>query len=78
MKFKDLKFKPHPNMVGVQAVVEDKISVVKTPFSYGSENGLYECGCQVNGEWVIEGWCSPEDVEAFIKKYLDKADTIFN
>jgi hypothetical protein len=45
--FKDLEFKPHPNhMGGVQAIAEFDngfgASIVKTPYTYGGKEGLYE------------------------------------
>jgi hypothetical protein len=45
--FKDLEFKPHPNhMGGVQAIAEFDngfgASIVKTPYTYGGKDGLYE------------------------------------
>ena len=45
--FKDLEFRPHPNhMGGVQATEKFDngygVSVVKTPYSYGGKDGLYE------------------------------------
>jgi len=47
MKFQDLEFKPHlSSMGGVQAVkmFENgyRVSVIKTIFSYGGKEGLYE------------------------------------
>jgi hypothetical protein len=45
--FKDLEFRPHPNhMGGVQAIAEFDngfgASIVKTPYTYGGKDGLYE------------------------------------
>ena len=45
--FKDLEFKEHPNHLGgVQAVITFDngygASIVKTPYSYGGDRGLYE------------------------------------
>ncbi len=45
--FKDLEFKPHPgHMGGVQAIEKFDngygVSVVKTPYTYGGRDGLYE------------------------------------
>jgi len=44
--FNDLKFKPHPHVDGViSRIVFDNgfgASVVKTDFSYGGKDGLYE------------------------------------
>lgn len=45
--FKDLEFKSHPNHLGgVQALIEFEngygASVVKTPYTYGGDKGLYE------------------------------------
>lgn len=45
--FKDLEFRPHPNhMGGVQAIAKFDngfgASIVKTPYTYGGNDGLYE------------------------------------
>ena len=44
--FDDLQFNPHPNHLGgVQAVIKFEngygASVVKTPYTYGGDRGLY-------------------------------------
>ncbi len=44
--FKDLNFEPHPNGMGVQARFDFDngfgVSVVKGPYTYGGDKGLYE------------------------------------
>ena len=45
--FKDLEFNPHPgHLAGVQARIQFDngygASVVKTPYTYGGDKGLYE------------------------------------
>lgn len=47
--FNNLKFNPHPNhMGGVQAIIKFEngygVSVVRTPYTYGGDAGLYELG----------------------------------
>lgn len=46
MTFEQLDFKPHPNGDGVQARVFFEngygASVIRSPFSYGGSDGLYE------------------------------------
>jgi hypothetical protein len=45
-KFEDLEFDSHPVSLGVQAVMtfdnQYGVSVIKTPYSYGGDSGLYE------------------------------------
>jgi hypothetical protein len=55
MTFEELEFKPHRNdPTGVQARVDFPnkygASVIKTFFSYGSEDGLYELAVFHNGD----------------------------
>lgn len=46
MKFSDLDFKPHPRSLGIQAKTFFQngygASVIKTPYSYGGDEDLYE------------------------------------
>lgn len=45
-EFKDLEFKNHPTLSGIQAKMFFEngfgVSVVKSPLSYGGEKGLFE------------------------------------
>ena len=54
MNFSELKFKPHENHVdGVRARHDFKngygVSVIKTQYSYGGDEGLYELAVMKNG-----------------------------
>lgn len=44
--FNDLEFKPHPHGLGIQARVQFDngfgASIVKGPYTYGGDEGLYE------------------------------------
>ena len=74
MKFKDLKFKTHAKN-DVQAwekfVNGYEVSIIRNPFSYGGDNGLYEIGvykgllmCDpLNWGDDVKGWLTPEGVE---------------
>ena len=70
--FKDLVFKPHPNDLGVQAIIEfdngRSASVVCTPFSYGGKNGLYELAIFHNDEMVgdVHGWLTEDEVNEML------------
>jgi len=79
--FKDLEFKPHPgNMGGVQAIASFDngygASVVKTPYTYGGRDGLYELAV-LNNDGIaydtpitndVLGYLSEKDVtEVLIK-----------
>ncbi len=80
--FKDLEFKPHPNhMGGVQAIAEFDngfgASIVKTPYTYGGKDGLYELAVlNTNGHLTYDtpitndvlGYLTEQDVtEVLIK-----------
>jgi hypothetical protein len=79
--FKDLEFKPHPgHMGGVQAISTFDngygVSVVKTPYTYGGRDGLYELAV-LNNDGItydtpitndVLGYLSEQDVtEVLIK-----------
>jgi len=86
--FNDLKFDQHPNLGhadGVQARMNFDngfgVSVVKSPYSYGGENGLYELAVFKDGHihydnpvanGDVVGYLRPEDVSdamAVIQKF---------
>ena len=80
-EFKDLEFIPHSVGGGVQArITFDNgygASVVKTPYSYGGKNGLYELAVlSEDGEITyntditddVMGYLSPEDVTDIMSK----------
>ena len=81
MKFKDLKFIPHeidPN--GIQARHDFKngfgVSVIKTLFSYGRDNDLYEVGIMEDGRLTysteitqdVLGYQSEADIDEILKR----------
>jgi hypothetical protein len=80
--FKDLEFKPHPNnMGGVQAIERFEngygASIVKTPFSYGGKDGLYELAVFGNDGHIaydtpitndVLGYLSEQDVTEILIK----------
>lgn len=74
-QFKDLQFNTHPgHLVGVQARIQFEngygASVVKTPYTYGGKDGLYELAVIKNDEICYDtpitgdviGYLRPEDV----------------
>jgi hypothetical protein len=79
--FKNLDFKPHPNnMGGVQAIEKFDngygVSVVRTPYTYGGKDGLYELAVLDNDGITYDtpitndvlGYLSEQDVtEVLIK-----------
>ena len=78
-KFKDLKFKPHVIVNGVQARFhfDNKygVSVVKFNGSYGGSSGLYELAVLYKGDIDystsitddVIGWLKPEEVSKCVK-----------
>ena len=80
--FKDLNFNPHPNnMGGVQAIERFEngygASIVKTPYSYGGKDGLYELAVFGNDGHItydtpitndVLGYLSEQDVTEILIK----------
>ena len=79
--FNDLTFKTHPShMEGVQARITFEngygASVVKTPYTYGGDMGLYELAVFKDGEITyatpitddVIGYLRPEDVTDVMAK----------
>jgi hypothetical protein len=73
--FSDLRFNTHPMGVGVHALMDFDndygVSVVKTPYTYGGDRGLYELAVIKGGEihydnpvakGDVVGYLRPEDV----------------
>jgi hypothetical protein len=80
-QFKDLEFVKHPNHIeGVQArITFDNgygASVVKSPYTYGGDKGLYELAVFKDGEITyatpitddVIGYLRPEDVTDVMTK----------
>ena len=82
-KFTDIPFKETDHPDGVQAILKfgDKyeLSIVKSDFSYGGKNGLYEIGVFQGKEMVtlpgitedydsVKGFLSEDEVVGIIKK----------
>jgi len=80
-QFKDLEFVKHPNHIeGVQArITFDNgygASVVKSPYTYGGDKGLYELAIFKDGEITyatpitndVMGYLRPEDVTDVMTK----------
>ena len=79
--FNDLTFKTHPSHIeGVQARITFEngygASVVKTPYTYGGDRGLYELAVFKDGEITyatpitddVIGYLRPEDVTDVMAK----------
>ena len=74
-EFKDLRFNTHPMGVGVHSRMDFEngfgVSVVKTPYTYGGDTGLYELAVFKDGDihydnpvakGDVVGYLRPEDV----------------
>jgi hypothetical protein len=71
--FKHLEFNPHPNhMGGVQAVITFEngygASVVKTPYTYGGDRGLYELAVLGKDGHLTYNTPITDDVIGFLKE----------
>ena len=57
-EFKDLEFVPHPMGSGVQALIEFEnsygASIVRTPYTYGGGDGLYELAVFKDGQLTYD------------------------
>lgn len=84
--FSDLKFHTHPMGVGVRAVMKFEngycASVVKTPYTYGGRDGLYELAVlDSDGELTyetpvtsdVEGYLSEDDVTRLMEQIQNLA-----
>jgi|TARA_B100001094_G_C17789696_1_gene603756 hypothetical protein len=82
MKFEEIKFESTDVPNGVQALMqfgEYELSIVKSDFSYGGKQGLYEIGVFKDNEMVslpgiteehdtVKGFLSEDNVVGIIKK----------
>lgn len=82
MKFEEIKFESTDVPNGVQALMqfgEYELSIVKSDFSYGGKQGLYEIGVFKGNEMVslpgiteehdtVKGFLSEDNVVGIIKK----------
>ena len=71
--FKDLEFRPHPNhMGGVQAIAEFDngfgASIVKTPYTYGGKDGLYELAVFKDGQMHYDNAVANGDVVGYLRE----------
>lgn len=70
--FKDLEFKIHPNgaMIGVQARLDFDngygVSVVRGPYTFGGEEGLYELAVMRGGRGPVYDTPVTDDVEGHL------------
>jgi hypothetical protein len=71
--FKDLVFNPHPNhMGGVQGRMDFEngfgVSVVKTPYTYGGDRGLYELAVFKDGHIHYDNPVANGDVVGYLRE----------
>ncbi len=69
--FKDLNFEPHPNGLGVQARFDFDngfgVSVVKGPYTYGGDKGLYELAVFKDGHIHYDNPVAKGDVVGYLR-----------
>ena len=85
MQLKDFEMMPTDIPNGVQAILKFgdayELSIVKSDFSYGGKQGLYEIGVFKNGAMTempgitvendtVRGYLTEEDIDAIIKKMM--------
>jgi hypothetical protein len=81
MKFKDLEFKELPDGMGIQCRIQFEngygASIVKGPYTYGGDKGLYEVAVLDSSNEItyatsvtddVIGYLRPEDVTDVIEK----------
>lgn len=81
MKFEELDFRPHPSTMGGVRATHDfpngyGVSVIRTPFSYGGREGLYELAVMKGGRITYEtpitddviGNLTPEGVARLLRE----------
>jgi hypothetical protein len=80
--FSELNFEPHPmGMGGIQCIVQYSngygASIVKTPYTYGGDNGLYELAVFGKDGHItydtpitddVEGHLNESDVESLLNR----------
>jgi hypothetical protein len=69
-RFDDLEFNLHPMGSGVQALIEFEnsygASVVRTPYTYGGGEGLYELAVFKDGEIHYDNPIADGDVKGYL------------
>lgn len=71
--FKDLQFKPHP--IGMGGIISREdfengfgVTVVKTPYTYGGDKGLYELAVWKDGEIHYDNEVAKGDVVGYLRE----------
>ena len=81
IRFKDLEFKELPDVMGIQCRIQFEngygASIVKGPYTYGGDKGLYEIAVLDSGGEItyttsitddVIGYLRPEDVTDVMEK----------